>query len=366
MRARKLILVVLISMVTLIFISCGGNNDTQESPQTQETSYEDCKIEYRVYKENPVSQVVIEGETDTLQMMDVLLRMPKSIDDLIRESYSIVIAELTGVMRDESIYSVRYYDFDINQCIKGDMDELSKINIRIDDYAFGESSTFIVNKDDGYIPPYELGASYLLFIGKSQYVYDKKDKIEYYLDMNAFSKLNGENIISLMQQACKQEGAYPATIGKLKEKVSELVEEPKDNGLASGNDFIESENIPEIIDFAPVIVEVKKKSKMEDDPGMLVDIYELELMDIHKGEVPDSLFIRANAKNGIDDAEEFLLFLSPPANGSGTYMLASPQGSVIPLSDAERYSQAIKYIYPEDNGRFWDKVKSFFTGLFDG
>ena len=152
MREKKLLLMVLILMATTIFISCGVNNDIQESSQKQETSYEDYEIEYRVYKENPVSQVVIEGENDTLQMMDVVLRRPESIDDLIRESYSIVTAELTGVVQDESIYSIRYYDFDIKQCIKGDMDELSKINIRIDDYAFGESSTFIINKDDGYIP----------------------------------------------------------------------------------------------------------------------------------------------------------------------------------------------------------------------
>lgn len=362
MREKKLLLMVLILMATTIVISCNVNNDIQESSQKQETSYEDYEIEYRVYKENPVSQVVMEGEA--LQMMDVVLRRPKSIDDLIRESYSIVTAELMGVVQDESIYSIRYYDFDIKQCIKGDMDELSKINIRIDDYAFGESSTFIINKDDGYIPPYEIGAEYLLFIGKHQYVYAKQDKIEYNLDMNAFSKLNGENIICLMQQTRKQEGAYPETISKLKEKVAELVENAKNNGVAHGNDFIYSESIPEIIDFAPVIVKVKKKSKTEDKPWMLVGVYELELLNIHKGEIPDSFSIKADAKNGIDDAEEFLLFLSPPESESGRYMLASPQGSVIPLSDTERYSQAIKYLYPEEERGFLDKVKSFFTGLF--
>ena len=109
--------------------------------------------------------------------------------------------------------------------------------------------------------PYEIGAEYLLFIGKHQYVYAKQDKIEYYLDMNAFSKMNGENIICLMQQTRKQDGAYPATIGKLKEKVAELVENPKDNGIAHGNDFIYSESIPEIIDFAPVIVASQKEIK---------------------------------------------------------------------------------------------------------
>ena len=80
--------------------------------------------------------------------------------------------------------------------------------------------------------------------------------------------------------------------------------------------------------------------------------------------MPDSFSIKADAKNGIDDAEEFLLFLSPPESESGRYMLASPLGSVIPLSDTTDYNQAIKYLYPEDKGGFLDKVKSFFTEIF--
>ena len=86
----------------------------------------------------------------------------------------------------------------------------------------------------------------------------------------------------------------------------------------------------------------------------MVGIYELEIVTIHKGEVPDSFSIQADAKNDIDDAEEFLLFLSPPESESGRYMLASPQGSVIPLSDARKdTAKRLNICIQKKRAAFW-------------
>ena len=126
MRAKKIILVVLILMATTIFISCNVNNISAEPTPTQINSTE-YDLKYMVDKE--LSQEKKE-EFSEYVVLDILIASPIPLDELIGESYSIITAKLKSVEQDSTIKNLRYYEFETQENIKGNADNLSLIKLK--------------------------------------------------------------------------------------------------------------------------------------------------------------------------------------------------------------------------------------------
>ncbi len=359
---KKILTLLSIIAILATAAACEEKDLPKEPTETQQSEIEGYEIKYCVRKENLISALPIEGEMINGYYS---LMAPKSLEVLISDAYSIITAKLVSVEQDESTYNLKYYNFEIEECIKGNADNLPSVQIEIFDYAFGKPSPFTDNNAKEYVAPYEIGARYFLCVGKYQYVYAKGEKIEYYLYMNAFSLLDGDNIVKLMQQIRPYEGTYPKDMDSFKEKVANIVGDIEENGKAKGCGFIESESIKEIANFAPIIIEVRKKGEADTEASSVTDIYEMELLKIHKGELKETVRIYADEENDLGEGEEFLLFLSEPQSESEYYYLASPEGSVISAEDIEKYNEAINFIYPkEEKTGFIELIKSFIKNIF--
>lgn len=356
---------IFILLSIILILSTASACDVKDIPEVPtEPQIDAKKFDVKYFESKELSQEE-KLEFSEYLIMDILLASPISLADLIDDSYSIITAELKSVEQDEKIKNLRFYEFEIETLIKGNADNLSSIRLEIYDYAFGETSINVIYKDDGYSPPYDIGGRYLLFIGKHQYVYAKNNKIEYYLNMNAFSLLEGNNIKKLMQQTHPHKGTYPKDMDSFKGKIASIVDDTKENGMAHGSDFIDSRDIKAIADFAPIIIEVRKKSKADTEASSVTDIYQMELVKIHKGELCESIRIFANAKNGLGEGDDYLLFLSESQGESYSYYLASPDGSVISVADTEKYNKAMKYIYPEEEKTgLLEFIKAALANLF--
>ena len=365
MHLKKTLFFLLTAMLIIASAACAAETVPGEPVQMQQALWDEYGILCRVYKEviTPTPAPAENGE-EYWEMVDVVLRNPVSFDELAAGSYSIVTAKLLSVEQDKEFFSKRYYDFEIEECIKGDADNQPSVTLALNDFVFGETSTFIVNKDDGYVPPYEIGGRYLLFLGKSQIVIEKTDKTKYFLENNAFSLLSGDELTELMQQTKPHGGQYPKTLGLIKEKIAVILQNPEENGEVLGCEFIESDDMAEIADFAQVIIETKRKDGAIPESSDNFDVYQMEIISIHKGELNKFAEISLSEEK-VGSSDGYLLFLVSSEDMSGHYLPASPQGSVIPVSDAERYNEAMEYLYPEEEKQgLFARIGEFIGKLF--
>lgn len=328
---KKLLITILVAVLTLT--SCNTTKEiipTSEYTETNEPNKEIIPTsEYIETNESNSIIQEIEQEDAPKNYVSVSHRAI-SFEQAMSESYIIIRAKYLKNTPSEKTANLSSYHFEIQEFIKGNIEE-NFINVKIyDDVAYKR----IDNEKTEF---FDLNKEYILFLSKFESVYTDDS----YMPVSGHViQIKDDEQIQILDYGQIIEESTIDTVEKFKLKVKDIVKDTKSNGKICGRIYTESDIPSEIVNFTSIIVRVKI---IEDTnlPNTRLDKLSVETLEILKGEFPESASVLFFKEDKIVIGKEYLVMLS--SSTSSSYWLSS-RISCIPVSDTKRYEEYMQYI----------------------
>lgn len=218
-----------------------------------------------------------------------------SIDGCIAESDCIIYADYKGV-------SGGKYKFEIIRMLKG-----------------SASGRYVyVTASDEFGSEFVKDTNYVLFLERTSSVYYQNDKYTPVLNVKFIADEQGN--ITGMTINGSNAGNLPDTVTVLTKYIDMIP-----SSAVSGQDYIRSTSVRDVINGSPVIVKASADIRLYDYEGT-AGVYECSLISAEKGSVPDK-FSAALFDRKVSEGEEYYLLFSGK-DTDGVYILSSKNSVV--------------------------------------